>query len=311
VARAVGIREPGGPEVLELIERTVREPRQGEVRIAVSAAAVNPTDIGLRTSGVDGIDPPWTPGMDAAGTIQSIGPGVDRLAPGDEVMAAVSPRRPEGGGQAELIVVPAASAVAIPPGATLAQAATLPMNGLTALRGLELLDLAAGETLAVSGGAGLLGSYVIGLARERGLRVIADAKAGEEDLVRGFGADVVVPRSDDFAGAVRDVEPDGAAAVYDTAVLNEGALGAIRDGGGLAVVRGWSGGDAPREIHVHRVMVREVIQRTEWLEELGRMAGAGRLALRVADQFGPEQAAEAHRLMDAGGLRGRALIVFA
>jgi NADPH2:quinone reductase len=310
VARAVGIHEPGGPEVLEHIERTVREPAPGEVRIAVAAAAVNPTDIGLRARGVDGIDPPWTPGMDAAGTIESVGPGVDRLAPGDEVMAAVSPRRPEGGAQAALIVVPAASVVAIPPGATLAQAATLPMNGLTAMRGLELLDLAAGETLAVSGGAGLLASYVIALARERGLRVIADAKAGEEDLVRGFGADVVVARSDDFAGAPRGVEPDGAAAVYDTALLNDAALGAIRDGGGLVVVRGWSGGAAPRGIEVHPVFVREVMERNDWLQELARLAGEGRLALRVAASFGPEDAAEAHRLMDAGGLRGRALITF-
>ncbi len=205
MARAVGITEPGGPEVLEVIERAVREPAEGEVRIAVAAAAVNPTDIGLRAAGADGIDPPWTPGMDAAGTIESVGPGVDRLAPGDRVMAAVSPRRPEGGAQASLLVVPAASVVEIPAGATLEQAATLPMNGLTALRGLEMLGLAAGETLAVSGGAGCLASYVIGLARERGLRVIADAKSGEEDLVRGFGADVVVARSDDFAGAIRAV----------------------------------------------------------------------------------------------------------
>ena len=100
------------------------------------------------------------------------------------------------------------------------------MNGLTALRGLELLDLAAGESLAVSGGAGLLASYVIALAHERGLRVIADAKAGDEELVRGFGADVVVARSDDFAAAVRQVEPDGVAGVYDTALLNDAALGA-------------------------------------------------------------------------------------
>jgi NADPH:quinone reductase len=292
------------------MQRTVRDAGPGEVRIAVTAAAVNPTDIGLRAAGADGIDPPWTPGMDAAGTIESVGPGVDRLAPGDEVMVAVSPRRPEGGAQAALIVAPAASVVAIPRGATLADAATLPMNGLTAMRGLELLDLAAGETLAVSGGAGLLASYVIALARERGLGVIADAKAGEEDLVRGFGADAVVERSDDFAGAVRGVEPNGVAGVFDTALLNEAAFGAIRDGGGLVVVRGWPGGDAPRGIQVHPVFVREVVERTEWLEELSRLAGEGRLQLRVAASYPPEQAAEAHRLMDAGGLRGRALITF-
>jgi NADPH:quinone reductase len=311
VARAVGIPEPGGPEVLQVVERAVRAPGEGEVRIEVAAAAVNPTDIGLRATGAEGLDPPWTPGMDAAGVIESVGGGVDRLAVGDQVMAAVTPRRPEGGAQAALLVVPAASVVPIPEGASLQEAATLPMNGLTALRGLELLGLAAGETLAVSGGAGCLGSYVIGLARERGLRVIADAKAGEEDLVRGFGADVVVPRSDDFAGAVRAVEPSRAAAVYDTALLNEECFGAIRDGGGLVVVRGWHGGEPPRGITVHPVMVRDVLERTEWLQELRRLAGQGRLKLRVAGTYPPEQAAEAHRLMDAGGLRGRALITFA
>ena len=311
MARAVGISQPGGPEVLEVIDRPVREPGADEVRIAVAAAAVNPTDIGLRAAGADGIDPPWTPGMDAAGTVESVGPGVDRLSTGDAVMAALTPRRPEGGAQASLLVVPAASVVKIPAGATLAQAATLPMNGLTALRGLEMLDLAAGETLAVSGGAGLLASYVIGLARERGLRVIADAKAGEEDLVGGFGADVVVARSEDFAGAVRAVEPDGVAGVYDTALLTADAFGAIRDGGGLVVVRGYRGGEAPRGIEVHPVFVREVLERTDWLEELRRLASSGRLTLRVAGTYPPEQADEAHRVMDAGGLRGRAVITFA
>jgi len=310
MARAVGIREPGGPEVLEVIDRSVREPGKGEVRIAVAAAAVNPTDIGLRSRGVEGVDPPWTPGMDAAGSVESVGVGVDRLAAGDEVMAAVMPRRPEGGAQAALIVVPAASVVAIPDGASVHQAATLPMNGLTALRGLELLGLGAGETLAVSGGAGLLASYIIGLAREQGLRVIADAKAGDQDVVRGFGADVVVPRSDDFAGAVRAIAPDGVAAVYDTALLNEAAFGAIRDGGALVVVRGWHGGEPPRGMRVHPVAVRDVLERTEWLEDLRRLASEGRLTLRVAQTFSPERAAEAHRLMDAGGLRGRALITF-
>jgi NADPH:quinone reductase len=310
MARAIGITRPGGPEVLEVVDRPVRAPGEGEVRIRVAAAAVNPTDIGLRDAGGGDLEPPWTPGMDAAGTVESLGPGVDRLSEGQPVMAAVSPRRPEGGAQAELIVVPAASVVPIPDGATLDQAATLPMNGLTAMLGLDRLGLGPGDTLAVSGGAGLLGSYVIGLARERGLRVIADAKPEDEDLVRGFGADVVVPRSDDFAGAVRAVEPGGVAAVYDTALLNADAFGAIRDGGGLAVVRGWHGDEPPRGITVVAVMVREVLERTDWLQELRRLASSGRLVLRVAATYPPEEAAEAQRVMDAGGLRGRAVIVF-
>jgi NADPH:quinone reductase-like Zn-dependent oxidoreductase len=225
-------------------------------------------------------------------------------------MAAVSPRRPEGGAQAQLLVVPAASVVRIPDGADLGQAATLPMNGLTAMIGLDVLALSEGDTLAVSGGAGLLGSYVIGLARERGLRVIADAKPEDEELVRAFGANIVVARSDDFPRAVRDVAPEGVAAVYDTALLNRAALGAIRDGGGLAVVRGWDDGDAGRGIGIVAVMVATALQRTDWLEHLRALASDGRLALRVAGRYTPEQAADAHRVMEAGGLRGRALIVF-
>ena len=310
--RAVVIPKPGDPDVLEVADRPAREPGEGEVRIAVKAAAVNPTDIGLRQrGGGPDLDPPWVPGMDAAGTIESVGPGVERLTVGEEVMAAVSPRRPEGGAQQELLVVPAASVVPIPDGASLIEAATLPMNGLTALRGLEMLGLESGQTLAVAGGAGLLGSYVIPLAKEKGLRVIADAKPEDEELVRGFGADEVVARSDDFAGAIRSVVPEGADGVYDTALLYRDALGAVRDGGGIVFVRGWDGDEVEhRSIRVHPVMVAQVLERTEWLEELRRLASAGRLKLRVAGEYPPEQAAEAHEAMDAGGLRGRAVIVF-
>jgi NADPH:quinone reductase len=310
--RAVVIPEPGDPDVLEVADRPAREPGAGEVRIAVKAAAVNPTDIGLRQrgSGPD-LDPPWVPGMDAAGVVESVGPDVDRLHVGDQVMAAVSPRRPEGGAQQELLVVPAASVVPIPDGASLVQAATLPMNGLTAMRGLDMMGLQSGETLAVAGAAGLLGSYVIPLAKGRGLRVIADAKPEDEELVRGFGADEMVARSDDFAGAVRAVAPDGADGVYDTALLYRDALGAVRDGGQIVFVRGWDGDEVEaREVRVHPVFVAQVLERTDWLEELRALASAGKLKLRVAGEYPPERAADAHRVMDAGGLRGRAVIVF-
>ncbi len=308
--RAVGIVEPGGPEVLRVVDRAVREAGPGEVRIAVRAAAVNPTDIVLRRLGAEGLDPPWVPGMDAAGTMESVGDGGGRLAVGDAVMAAVMPRRPEGGAQAELIVVPAASVVPIPDGATFQQAATLPMNGLTALIGLDLLGLIAGQTLAVSGGAGLLASYAISLARLRGLRVIADAKPEDEPLVRSFGADAVLPRGEGFPAAVRAVAAEGVDGLFDTALLGRSAFPALRDGGAMAVVRGWSDGDPERGIQIHPVRVATVLERTDWLLELRDLASSGRLALRVAAEYPPEQAAEAQRGMEAGGLRGRNVIVF-
>jgi NADPH:quinone reductase-like Zn-dependent oxidoreductase len=293
-----------------VVDRDVREPGEGEVRLAVAAAAVNPTDVGLRSRGVEGLPPPWVPGMDAAGRVQSAGPGVDHVAVGDAVMAAFSPRRPEGGAQAELVVVPAASVVAAPQGATPAQASTLPMNGLTAMRGLELLDLEEGQTLAVTGGAGLLASYVIPLAKRRGLRVLADARPEDEELVRGFGADVVLPRGDRLVEAVLDAAPGGVDAVYDTALLRQAVFPAIRGGGGIVVVRGWTGEPVVDGITVHAVWVGDVFERTEWLHELRDLAEEGVLTLRVADTFPPERAADAHRLMEAGGLRGRAVVVF-
>ena len=309
--RAVVITRPGGLEVLGVAERAAREAGPDEVRIAVKAAAVNPTDIGLRESGAgEELPPPWVPGMDAAGVVESVGAGVRRLKVGEEVMAAVSPRRPEGGAQAELVVVPAASVVAIPHGATLEQAATLPMNGLTALRGLELLDLAAGQSLAVSGGAGLLASYVIELAKLRGLRVIADAKPEDRELVRGFGADVVVPRGAGFSAGVRAATPAGVEALFDTALLGRSAFPALRDGGAMAVVRGWDESTPERGISIRRVAVASVLGRTEWLEQLRELASDGRIQLRVAGTYPPEHAAEAQRSMSSGGLRGRAVIVF-
>ena len=306
---AVAILRPGGPEALAVIDRPDREPGPGEVRIRVRFAAVNPTDIGLRQNGGGDLPPPWIPGMDAAGEIELVGEGVSRLKVGEPVMAVCTPRRIDGGAQSERLVVAAASVVPIPARSSVAEAATLPMNGLTAMLGLEMLGVGEGDTIAVSGGAGLLASYVIPLAKERGCVVIADAQPRDAELVRGFGADVVVDRSEDFAAAVRGAAPDGVAGVFDTALLNGAAVGAIRDGGGLAVVRGWNGA-GERGIDVHRVMVRQALERTDWLEHLRVLAGDGRIVLRPLDAFAPTGAAEAHRQMEAGGLRGRLLIAF-
>jgi len=309
-ARAVGITEPGGPEVVRVVEREVREPGPGEVRLGVRAAAVNPTDIGLRERGAEGLPPPWVPGMDAAGVVESVGAGVEHLAVGDEVMAAVAPRRPEGGAQAELVVVPAASTVPVPDGLSAEPAATLPMNGLTALHGLDLLALAEGQTLLVTGGAGLLASYVIPMAKQRGLRVLADASPEDETLVRGFGADVVLPRGDALVAAIHTESPDGVDAVFDTALLRREVFPAIREGGALAVVRTWDGEDVEQGIRVEKVQVWTVLERTDWLWEVRDLTQRGVLVPRVAATYPPEAAADAQRRMEAGGLRGRAVIVF-
>jgi NADPH:quinone reductase len=272
---------------------------------------VNPTDILMRQNpDVYATGSPRIPGMDAAGIIESIGDGVERFRVGDEVMAVTTPRRPEGGAQIELLVVPAASVVAIPSGATLAQASTLPMNGLTAQLALDLLKLRPGQTLAVSGGAGLLAHYATALAKQRGLRVVADARPSEVELVRSYGADVVVPRGDRFGSEVRAEAPGGVDALFDTALLGRESFSAIRDGGAYVPVRGWDGSPSERDIRILPVMVMEALTRTEWLNELRDLASNGAIKLRVAGEYPPERAADAHRAMEAGGLRGRGIIVF-
>lgn len=308
--RAVGITAVGGPEVVQVVDRPVREPGPGEVRIRVEAAPVNPTDMALRVRGAEDLPAPWTPGMDAAGTVESVGDGVDRLKVGDAVMATVAPRRPEGGAQVELLVVPAASVVSVPAGVSVKQASTLPMNGLTAVRGLEMLGLRAGQTLALTGAAGLLGSYVIGIAKDQGLRVIADAKPEDEALVRSLGADVVVPRGERYVEAVREAAPDGVDGLYDTALLHDAVFGAIRDGGVMVAVRGWNPDETERGIAVKQVMVFEVLERTDWLEYVRDLAAAGKLHLHDIDEYPPERAGEAQERLNAGGLRSRPVIVF-
>ncbi|MEO8908357.1 MAG: NADP-dependent oxidoreductase [Microbacteriaceae bacterium] len=310
--RVVRISGGDGPDSISLEERPVPSPGPDEVRIRVAAAAVNPLDPFMwRSVGSGPLQPPLTPGMDAAGTIDAVGAGVGRLAVGDRVMAVVNPRLPAGGAQAEMIVVPAASVVPIPESITLDQAATLPMTGLTALEGLRLLDLAPGATLAITGGAGQMASYVIPLAKERGIRVIADAKPGDEALVRSFGADDVVPSGNAFVGAVSQLVPDGVEAIFDTAGLTRSVLPAIRAAGAIAVIRGWDAAGAPdRGIKVHAVSVGPALQNTEWLQLLIDQAARGRLQLRVAGVYAPEDAMDAYVRMENGGLRGRLVIAF-
>jgi NADPH:quinone reductase-like Zn-dependent oxidoreductase len=224
-------------------------------------------------------------------------------------MAIVLPTRRAGGAQAELVVVPADSAALVPEGASLEQAATLPMNGLTAQRALDLLALREGQTIGVTGSAGAVGGYVIQLAATEGLRVIGDAAPKDESLVKQLGADVIVPRGEGCAEAIREASGGGVDGLVDAALIGPKILPAIRDGGKVACVRPF-GGESERGIEVLQVQVSEYAHNQAALERLGRLVGEGKLSLRVAGSFPPERAAEAHRQLEAGGTRGRLLIVF-
>lgn len=311
--RAVGLFTHGGPEVLQLVELPEVHPGPGQVRIRVDAATVNPTDLGVRNGSraeqQKADPPPYVPGMEAAGIIDEVGSGVpDRLKIGDAVMAIVA-NKGSYGAYREQIVLDASSVVRAPAGKSHPEAATLPMNGLTARLSLDLLKLSPGQIIAVTGAAGAYGGYVIQLAKAEGLTVIADASEKDEKLVASFGADIVVSRGDDVASRFRSHFPQGVDGLADGAVLNERVIPAVRDGGAFTSVRGFEG--APqRGIRFTTTFVRSYAQEWEKLDRLRQQVEAGEITLRVAEVYPPEEAADAHRRLEAGGTRGRLIIQF-
>lgn len=311
--KAVGVTEFGGPEALHLIDLPERDAGPGEVRIRVHAAAVNPTDTVVRIGAPFAIPPdsrpPYVPGMDAAGVLDQIGDGTDTdLRVGDHVMAIVVPSGAHGG-YAEQLVVPAESVAKAPAGASHAEAAALPMNGLSARMALDLLGLAPGSTIAVTGAVGLVGGYAIQLAKADGLRVVADAAPQDEPLAAELGADLVLPRGPEFPERVRAAVPGGVDGLVDAALFDAAAAPAVRDGGRIATLRGFEGA-GERGITFVPVWITRYARRQADLDRLRQQVEDGQVTLRVARTLPAGQAAEAHRLMEAGGVRGRLILTF-
>lgn len=309
--RAVGVNEFGGPEALEVVELPDPTAGPGQILVRVHAATVNPTDTyvrnGARAEQQRKDPPPYVPGMDAAGVVEAIGPDVETdLEVGDEIMAIVLPDGAHGG-YCQKLALPAGSVARVPAGASLAEASTLPMNGLTARLALDMLEVPEGGTVAVTGAAGAFGGYCVQLAKADGFRVIADASEADEQLVRDLGADVVVRRGDGVADRILEHAPDGVDGLCDGSVQDEALFPAIRDGGGFAAVRGLKV-DAPRGIRMHRIWVSRYLEDHEQLDRLRQQVEDGQVTLRVARTFPMEQAGEAHRLLEAGGVRGRLVI---
>jgi NADPH:quinone reductase len=315
--RAVGFTEFGDPSVLGIVTVPKPSPGPGQVLVRVAAATVNPTDLGFRHGGralPAGVEPPYIAGMDLAGVIDAVGPSVAAWQAGDRVMAAVSASEPGGGAQAEYRVVAEDQLAKVPDGWSLTDAATLPMNGMTVRAALDMLALPAGATLAVTGSAGIVGQYAIQLGTHLGLEVTGDATPADAALIESFGAHHVVERGSGMAAAVRRLYPSGVDAVIDAALLGPAVIGAVRDGGQLLAVRPYQGpaedGKAERDITVHLVLVGQHLHEAHRIAELAGLVTEGVLTLRVADVLPAAQAAQAHRRLEAGGVRGRLVLTF-
>ena len=311
--RAIGHGKYGGPEVLEMIEVPEVNAGKGEVRIRIHAAAVNPTDIMSRNgshSERQKVDPfPYVPGMDIAGIVDQIGHGVDTgVSVGDRVIAMVVPKGIHGAYR-EQIVLKANAVVPAPRNTSHVEACTLPMNSLTARLSLDLMGLQAGSVLAVTGSAGAYGGYIIELAKNDGLTIIADAADKDYDLVKSLGADYIVPRGPNVAAAIRKEFPKGVDGVADGAVQNEIVIAAVRNGGAFTAVRGFKG-EPERSINFSQTFVRNYDGEFEKLNQLRKLVDEQKLTLRMASSYKPENVSAAHERLEAGGTRGRLVIEF-
>ncbi|WP_433889411.1 NADP-dependent oxidoreductase [Streptomyces sp. CA-111067] len=306
--RAVVARGYGGPEVLDVVTVPLPEPGPGQVRIRVEAAAVNPVDLATRSgalaeAGLMTAREHTGIGWDVAGTVDKLGAGVTALAPAQRVIGLRDLLDVSLGGYAEHLVLDAAAVAPAPPGVPATAAATLPLNALTALQSLDALGLTAGDTLLVTGAAGAVGGFAVELAARRGLRVIAQTGPADEDFVRAAGAEWTVGRdTSDLAADVRRHAPAGADGALDAAGLGIRALAAVRTRGAYTTVAGGTAPPPLRGIRLHH----------QWISadgaKLAELAAMG-LTLRVADVLPLERAAEAHRRLAAGGIRGRLVLV--
>ncbi|GCE01952.1 alcohol dehydrogenase catalytic domain-containing protein [Embleya hyalina] len=297
--RTAVVRTPNGPDSIEIIDVPVTEPGPGHIRVAIAAATVNPTDLGVaagffHTIGLVNQPEHTGLGWEFAGVVDAAGPGV-HLAVGTRVAGLVVGFDRDFGTYAEEIVVAAADVARVPDELDLVAAATVPLNGSAAAHAVDLLGDAPADAgrLLVTGAAGAVGANVAVLARERGWQVTGLARAGDEEFVRGLGADFTA-----------HAEPAWDA-VVDPAQLDDRALALVRDGGAYVGLRPGLAPPAERGISVASVITAS--DRTRLADLLTR-AAAGELPTRVHAVVPLDRAAEAHRATAEGGLRGRYVI---
>jgi NADPH:quinone reductase len=305
--KAVVVRRFGGPDVLELADVPMPEPGPRQVRVVVLAAAVNPVDVATRAglladaglmvaNGAVGI------GWDVAGVVDAVGFNVERFAPGDRVIGLRDLLTAPIGAQAEAVVLDEDALAPAPRNASPAEAATVPLNALTAAQALDLLDLDPGRWLLVTGAAGAVGGFALELAALRGVKTVAVAAPGDEALVRKLGAVECVERGDHLGARVRRLVPGGVDGALDAAVIGVAALDAVRDGGTFVAVAAGSAPPPLRGTRVQNVWIRTDGAR---LTELSALVDAGRLTPRVADTMPLAEVATAHHRLETGRVHGR------
>lgn len=277
-------------------------PGPGQVRVRVKAVGVNPVDGKIRSGIMEEIFPttlPAIPGSEVSGVVDAVGAGVGHLVAGDEVLGWTAT-----GAYAEYALADAAVLAPKPAGLDWTHAAALPVATDAAERVLDALGVTAGETLLIHGASGAVGTVTVQLALARGARVIGTAGPGNQDYLASLGA-IALVYGDDLVARVRAIAPEGVDAVLDAA-----GKGALQDS---IILRGGT----ERIVTIADFRARELgvafesgpqRQSAARLAELARQAAAGDLVTTVGATFPLAEAAEAHRISDAGHARGKLVL---
>ncbi|HLL67290.1 MAG TPA: NADP-dependent oxidoreductase [Micromonosporaceae bacterium] len=297
--KAVQFQEYGGPDVLHVAEVPEPHAGPGQIRVAVRAAGVNRFDAKVRSGAMSAMMPialPRIPGLEVAGVVDEVGEGVAGVAVGDEVFG---PAVAAGCAEYALLTHFAAKPAAM----SWAEAGGLPVAVETAVRGLDLLGVANGDTVLINGAAGGVGAAATQLAVARGASVIGTASEGNHDYLRSLGA-TPVTYGEGLAARVRQIASGGVDVAFDTA--GQGALPDLIDVTGSAgKVITIADYDAAR----HGVAFTGTTSAYHAYGLAAKLYEEGRFRLPVAKTFPLDAAAQAHRLSEGGHVRGKLVIV--
>ncbi len=309
--KAMMITANGGPEVLTLREVPVPVIGMGRLLVKVQAAAVNPIDCKLRKTGAFGFGPASILGFDVSGIIEQMGPDVTDFAVGDAVY--YSPDFSGPGGYAQYHLVQASLAAPKPLKLSFIDAAALPLAGQMAWDGIvERGQVRLGDTVLIHGASGGVGSLAVQLAHTAGAYVFATCSAANAGLVRSLGADYVIDRStEDFAQIIREqTHGRGVDMVYDCfgGDLVVRSLPIVRPFGRIITIVNPSGDLSVgyrRNVSLHYLFLQRS-RRT--LDALSNLVERGQIKPVISRVLPLEQAADAHRQLEAGGGFGKIVL---
>ncbi|MBT2440701.1 NADP-dependent oxidoreductase [Streptomyces sp. ISL-36] len=312
--RVVEVTAYGGPEVLRMARRPEPEPGEipGRVRVRLKAASVNQEDLKIRSGGraaaLGDLMPPFVLGSDFAGTLLD---PVAGLPAGTRVAGFVPWMETGGQGTyAEIILVEPEWLAPIPDDVDFTAAASLPLSSLTARQAIDHMGLPSGSTVLVTGASGVVGRFAVQHAVADGLRVVALGLPGDEyELgVLGAGHVLPVPRgapADVITDALTSV-PEQVDGVFDAALIGDPLLPTLKDDGVFVSALQERMPVTERGISVSAVRGRPDRAR---LKEMLEQVAARKLMTRVADVMPLEEAAEAHRRVEAGHRPGRLVLL--